>query len=573
MKSSAGLKRELEEQELGTHMCCIYRDKEEQLSALTSFMSLGIDRNEKCLYVVDERTKEEVIEFFKDRDFDVEEFIEKGQFEFLTKNESYLRNGYFEPDRMIGLLEDYLKKVLKEGYSGLRLTGEMTWFFSDIPGVERIMDYESKLNEFLPDSKVIALCQYNENKFPADMMINVLHTHPKVLLYDDIHQNPYFMPPEIFNAQLRGEVTPEHYEGMKKDIIERTKLKREREESKRKLKRERDRAQKYLETADVMMVTIDHEGEVIQANRKASEVLGYEKEEIIGKNWFDNFIPEEDREELKEIHKNVGRDEYPEYHENPVLTESGKERDIMWHNSFLEDEEGQIIGTLSSGMDITEQKETRERKNFLNTLIKQDLSDKTNILTGYLQLLEKTDLTEEQEMYLKRALRVSKESDEILRMAKELNVIEDTDWTTENDIIKVLEHIKDDISSLVPKEDFEIYVDSFDDQIKVQSDYSLKILISQIIKTRIDTSDCSRIKIELDDIGDKIVVSIHDNGEELPKEIIKLFSGDLYRGNSAGIGGARYYMIREIAEHNNTGIEVADSELGGARFDLSLVKA
>ncbi len=224
------LEEEFRKQSLGTHMCCLYRNKEEQLSALSSFMSLGTERNEKCLYIVDDRTKEEVIKAFKSLNFEVEKFLKSGQFEFMTKSESYLRNGYFDPDKMIDLLNESQNRALKENYTGLRVTGEMTWFFSDLPGVERLMEYESKLNEFLPDSKVVALCQYNENRFSPKILLDVIHTHLKALIYDGLYENPYYMPPHIFNARLRGEVDREHYENVRNDIINRTKLKRERED-------------------------------------------------------------------------------------------------------------------------------------------------------------------------------------------------------------------------------------------------------------------------------------------------------------------------------------------------------
>ena len=236
LEINENLKSRLKDQDLGTHICCIYRNKEEQLSALSSFMSLGIERNEKCLYVVDDRTKEEVIEAFESLGFDVEDFVESGQFEFMTKSESYLKDGYFDPDEMINLLEEVKDEALEEGYDGLRVTGEMTWFFSDMPGVERLMEYETKLNEFLPNKKVIALCQYNEEKFEPETLVDVLHTHPKVLIYNDLYTNIHYMPPEVFKAQQEGRVTREHYEAMKENTIRQTRLRREEEKAEEKLR-------------------------------------------------------------------------------------------------------------------------------------------------------------------------------------------------------------------------------------------------------------------------------------------------------------------------------------------------
>jgi len=138
---------------------------------------------------------------------------------------------------------------------------------------------------------------------------------------------------------------------LRRDITERKKA----EES---LQRQRDEAQKYLDIAGVMFVAINAGGEVTLINKKGCEVLGYEEEEIVGKNWFDNFLPKRVADWLKTVSQNLlaGRLKVAEYFENPVLTKSGEERLIAWHNTVLRSEQGDIIGTLSSGEDITERK-------------------------------------------------------------------------------------------------------------------------------------------------------------------------------------------------------------------------
>jgi two-component system sensor histidine kinase/response regulator len=128
------------------------------------------------------------------------------------------------------------------------------------------------------------------------------------------------------------------------------------------LKIERDRAQRYLDIAGVIFLSMDTQGNVILINRKGCEVLGYRPEEIIGKNWFDNFIPESIKTELKSVSRDLlsGKTAPSEYHENPVLTRGGEERIIAWHNTILTDEAGNITGHLSSGEDITERKQAEK---------------------------------------------------------------------------------------------------------------------------------------------------------------------------------------------------------------------
>jgi PAS domain S-box-containing protein len=128
------------------------------------------------------------------------------------------------------------------------------------------------------------------------------------------------------------------------------------------LRKERDRAQKYLDTAGVMFVVLDAKGEVTLINQKGSEVLGYEREEIIGKNWFDSVLPPGMKEEVRTVFDTLmaGEVELLAHYENPVLTKGGEERIIAWHNTLLKDDAGNIVGTLSSGEDITERVRAEE---------------------------------------------------------------------------------------------------------------------------------------------------------------------------------------------------------------------
>lgn len=126
------------------------------------------------------------------------------------------------------------------------------------------------------------------------------------------------------------------------------------------LREERNRAQRYLNIAGVTIVAINEKGLVTLINRKGTEVLGFEENELIGKNWFDLCVPERLRQKRKETFAAVmaGETKEIEDYENIIVTKSGEERIIDWHNTTLTDEKGHIIGTLSSGEDITLRKQT-----------------------------------------------------------------------------------------------------------------------------------------------------------------------------------------------------------------------
>jgi PAS domain S-box-containing protein len=129
-----------------------------------------------------------------------------------------------------------------------------------------------------------------------------------------------------------------------------------------KLRNERNKAQQYLNIAGVIIVAINNDGVVTLINRKGCEVLGYKEEELMGKPWYDLFVPERFREERKKDFFNLmaGKGEMVEDYENIIVTKSGEERIIAWHNTLITDDEGRVAGTLSSGEDITERKQTEE---------------------------------------------------------------------------------------------------------------------------------------------------------------------------------------------------------------------
>ena len=138
----------------------------------------------------------------------------------------------------------------------------------------------------------------------------------------------------------------------------------------------------YLDIAGVMLIAINADQEVILINRKGCEILGYKEEEIIGRNWFDHFIPEQDRKSVKAVFTKLVASEIGpvEYFENSVLTKSGMEKIIAWHNTIIRGENDHIMGTLSSGEDVTERKKVEEALKESEKKYRQVVENATEII-------------------------------------------------------------------------------------------------------------------------------------------------------------------------------------------------
>ena len=187
----------------GDHLCLIYRSHQEQFAAVIPFIKQGLEKGEKCLYIVDERTAQEVEDALQQEGVDVQGRLDAGQLSILTKEDAYLKEGYFDPDKMIALLAESTEAALQEGYPGLRVTGEMTWIFARLPGWERLIEYEARLNHFFPGSKALAICQYSEARFSPELLLDVLTTHPLVIVGGLVCRNFYYVPPDKFLREKR----------------------------------------------------------------------------------------------------------------------------------------------------------------------------------------------------------------------------------------------------------------------------------------------------------------------------------------------------------------------------------
>jgi len=136
-----------------------------------------------------------------------------------------------------------------------------------------------------------------------------------------------------------------------------------RQQTEQALKNERNRAQRYLDVAGTIILVIGADQQVRLINKKGCQLLGREERDIIGRNWFDTVVPESIREHVRGLFEKSMSQEQAliEYYHNPVLTSSGDERLIAWHNTPLYDDEGNVTATLSSGEDITVQQHAEEQ--------------------------------------------------------------------------------------------------------------------------------------------------------------------------------------------------------------------
>jgi hypothetical protein len=165
-----------EELGLGDHIAYFFKRNPERLAFVIPFMISGLRRNERCVYIADENTVPHILAEFRWAGIDVEGATRRGALSVVTKHDTYLRQGIFEPDRMIADLDRDVGLALQNGFTGLRVSGEMSWALDLPSALSRLCNYEEDLRRRWP-RQLAGLCQYNETLFPRAVIDRMAGCH------------------------------------------------------------------------------------------------------------------------------------------------------------------------------------------------------------------------------------------------------------------------------------------------------------------------------------------------------------------------------------------------------------
>ncbi|OUJ18257.1 Signal transduction histidine kinase containing PAS domain [Methanonatronarchaeum thermophilum] len=213
--------------------------------------------------------------------------------------------------------------------------------------------------------------------------------------------------------------------------------------------------------------------------------------------------------------------------------------------------------------------DAEKRKEFLSTLLRQDLASKNQTVWGHLQLITAEELPKEQQEHIKKAKNTCNEIYETLKLTKTLEKIEEKNQTTQIDLTKTIKESIIEINNQKTNQNLNIQKKLPKKPVTGETTEDLKTLIKQIIKTRKQTTTPKNIEITLNQNQKTNTIELQDDGEKLHKDIQKLFSGQTYKGNTTGVWGVRYYLINQIAQHININIQLENTN-NKTKFKLKI---
>ena len=186
----------------GIHMCMIYNSEKERQKIISKYLEAGLSTGEKVAYFAAEMSPEQIREWLVEMGIKIHDFEKTGSFKVTSAAETYYPTGRFEPEEMLNNLKRFYETAKDEHYPASRVTGEMVWALKGVPGSDRLMEYESKLNDLLAEYPVAAMCQYDANKFDGAIILDCLKVHPYMIVHGQIVRNPYYMKTDEFLKEL-----------------------------------------------------------------------------------------------------------------------------------------------------------------------------------------------------------------------------------------------------------------------------------------------------------------------------------------------------------------------------------
>jgi hypothetical protein len=184
------------------HACAFFHSRDEEYRVMMPFASEGIAYGEKCFHIVDPGQQQERLAQLGASGIDLDRGRSTGQVEVRTWGEAYLREGRFDQYAMLALIEETLHRGRADGFPRTRLWANMDWALEDLPGCDDIVEYESRLNPILAHYEDVVVCTYDLSRFSAGVVVDVLRTHPMVLIGQVVQENPFYVPPERYLAEL-----------------------------------------------------------------------------------------------------------------------------------------------------------------------------------------------------------------------------------------------------------------------------------------------------------------------------------------------------------------------------------
>jgi len=186
------------------HVCAFFNNDEEEYRVLLPFIKEGFERGDKAIHVVNPNQRHDHLQRLAEAGIDTVAAEQSGQFELKINTEAYIRDGRFDQDRMLAAFEQMASGNATGGFPLSRIYCRMDWVVGERSYVDDVVEFESRVNDVWRRHDDAVICTYQLGQFGGDTVVDIMRTHPMIIIGGVLQQNPFFVPPEEFLREVRG---------------------------------------------------------------------------------------------------------------------------------------------------------------------------------------------------------------------------------------------------------------------------------------------------------------------------------------------------------------------------------
>lgn len=184
----------------GTHICAFFTGADDYYQVLLPFIVEGFPAGDRAFHIVDGARQRDHRLRLIEAGISLEQAEAAGQIEIRNWVDAHLRSDRFDQHAMLALIQEVLPEARSRGYRLTRFVANMEWGLTGLPGVEDIVEYESRLNDILPNFPDPVICTYDLEQFSAGLVIDIMRVHPLVIIAGMLQENPFYVPPSEYIA-------------------------------------------------------------------------------------------------------------------------------------------------------------------------------------------------------------------------------------------------------------------------------------------------------------------------------------------------------------------------------------
>jgi hypothetical protein len=185
------------------HVCAFFNSADEEYRVLLPFIKEGFRCGHKAIHVVNPDQRLDHLERLAAAGIDATTAQQSGQLELCINKDVYLPDGRFDADRMISAFEQLASGNSGGEYPLSRICCRMDWTVKDQSHVDDVIEFESRVNDVWLRHEDVVICTYHLEQFRGDEVIDIMRTHPMVIIGGILQQNPFYIPPDEFLSEFR----------------------------------------------------------------------------------------------------------------------------------------------------------------------------------------------------------------------------------------------------------------------------------------------------------------------------------------------------------------------------------